>query len=131
MSDTYYKNQPAPGTTSDDGAYMRNPGEPSYYFQDSNMYGGQIPAATPVNDQIADPRTVNETSTLQSWFNVTDVKYLAGLAVGAGIAYAATNETVQKAVVSGAVRMWAAVQGGVEEVKEQVQDIKAEMSREG
>ncbi|XPV75057.1 MAG: YtxH domain-containing protein [Desulfovibrio sp.] len=139
MSDTFYKTQPAPGTSSAEGAFSRNPGEPTYYFQDANMYAGTYPnQAQPLTaDQVVDRQqvamndSVKQPSTLQSWFNVTDVKYLAGAALGAGVAYAMTNEKVQKTVVSGAVRLWAGIQGGVEEVKEQVQDIKAEMSREG
>jgi hypothetical protein len=35
---------------------------------------------------------------------------------------------VRQAIISGAVKVWSAVQGGVEEVKEQIQDVKAELS---
>ena len=35
---------------------------------------------------------------------------------------------MQRAVVKGAVALWSSVQGSVEEVKEQIEDIKAEMS---
>lgn len=66
---------------------------------------------------------------LESWFNFRNSGYLKGFVVGAGLALVLTNPTVQKALVSGAVRVWSAVQGGVEEVKEQIQDIKAEMSQ--
>lgn len=68
---------------------------------------------------------------LGSWFNVTDSGYLKGLLLGACVALVVTNPTVQKALVSGAVRLWAAIQGGVEEIKEQIQDAKAELSQEG
>jgi hypothetical protein len=68
---------------------------------------------------------------LASWFNVTQPAYLKGLLLGAGVALVLTNPTVQKALVGGAVRVWAAVQGGIEEVKEQIEDVKAELSREG
>ena len=67
---------------------------------------------------------------LASWVNVTDPGYLKGLALGAGVALLVTNPKVQQAVVSGAVKLWAAIQGGVEEIKEQIQDVKAELSRE-
>jgi hypothetical protein len=68
---------------------------------------------------------------LASWVNVTDPAYVKGLLLGAGAALVLTNPAVQKALVGGAVRMWAAVQGGIEEIKEQIEDVKAELSREG
>ncbi len=119
-----YVNQPLPGTSSEEGAYMKNPQQPSYYFQDNNQYGV-------VNSQPATATTPAATdSTLTSWLNFTSTDYLKGLALGAGVALVATNPTVQKAVVSGAVKLWAAIQGGVEELKEQVQDAKAEISQQ-
>lgn len=65
---------------------------------------------------------------LESWFNFRNTGYLKGFVIGAGLALVLTNTTVQKTLATGAVRLWTAVQGGVEEVKEHVQDIKAEMS---
>lgn len=56
--------------------------------------------------------------------------FLKGMLLGAGIAYIATNKTVQQAVLSASVRMAASVQGSFEEMKEQLQDIKAELSAE-
>ena len=54
--------------------------------------------------------------------------YAKGLLLGAAATYLLTNPKVQKAVVKGAVALWSSVQGSVEEVKEQIEDIKAEMS---
>ena len=68
------------------------------------------------------------TSLTQGWFAVTDPGWIKGLIIGAGITYLATNPAVQRALVKGAVTAWSAVQGGFEEVKEQIQDIKSEMS---
>lgn len=119
MSDQYI-NQPQPGASSAEGAYSRDPQNPTNYFQDSNQYGA-VNAQTAVQD--TDPA-------LNTWFNFTSSDYLKGLALGAGVALVATNPSVQKAVVSGAVKVWAALQGGVEELKEQVQDAKAELSQE-
>lgn len=68
---------------------------------------------------------------LGAWFNVTEPAYLRGMLLGAGVALAVTNPRVKKAVISGTVRLWSAIQGGVEEIKEQIQDAKAELSREG
>lgn len=68
---------------------------------------------------------------LASWYNFRHPDYLKGLLLGAGAALVLTNPAVQKAMVGGAVRLWAAVQGGIEEMKEQIEDVKAELSREG
>lgn len=68
---------------------------------------------------------------LAAWFNFTQPAYLKGFLLGAGAALVLTNPTVQKALVGGAVRLWSAVHGGVEELKEQIEDAKAEISREG
>jgi len=130
MSD-YYTNQPQPGASSQEGAYMKNPQQPSYYFQDANQYGAANAQAAGMSP-VAAPATApaDTTSAVTSWFNFTSSDYLKGLALGAGVALVATNPTVQKAVVSGAVKVWAVLQGGVEELKEQVQDAKAEISQQ-
>lgn len=65
-------------------------------------------------------------SSVKSWVNVTDSRYLKGFLLGAGLALVASNPKVQKTVVSGAVKAWSAVQGGIEEAKEKIHDIKAE-----
>lgn len=92
--------------------YAENPQYPQPYYQQA-------------------PTAQNTTSSLtQGWFNFQDHSYLKGVAVGAGVALIVANPTVQKAVVSGAVKIWSALQGGVEEVKEQINDIRAEMSQE-
>lgn len=132
MSDQYV-NQPQPGASSEEGAYMKNPQQPSYYFQDNNQYGAvnaQSVAGYPSQTPASSTPARAESSTLGSWLNFTSGDYLKGIALGAGVALVATNPTVQKAVVSGAVKVWAALQGGVEELKEQVQDAKAELSQE-
>ncbi len=129
----YYLNQPLPGATSADGAYSKAPQQPTYYFQDSNQYGAvnaQDAAQYPAQTAAATTAVQPANNTVASWFNFTNADYLKGLALGAGVALVATNPTVQKAVVSGAVKVWAAVQGGVEELKEQVQDVKAEISQQ-
>ena len=124
-----YVNQPAPGASSEEGAYMKNPQQPSYYFKDNNQYGVVNAQAAPNPQQATTPAAAQD-SAVTSWFNFTNFDYLKGLVLGAGVALVATNPTVQKAVVSGAVKTWAALQGGVEELKEQVQDAKAELSQQ-
>ncbi len=72
-----------------------------------------------------------EPGSMESWVNFRNSSYLKGFVVGAGVALVLTNPSVQKALVAGVVKLWSAVQGSVEEVKEQIQDIKAEMSQKG
>ncbi|MUM76648.1 YtxH domain-containing protein [Pseudodesulfovibrio sp. F-1] len=115
---------PQPGASSAEGAYSRDPQNPTHYFQDANQFGAamqSVPASRPAVAQAPSP--------VASWFAFTNADYLKGLALGVGAALVVTNPTVQKAVVSGAVKAWAAIQGGVEELKEQVQDAKAELSQ--
>ena len=69
-----------------------------------------------------------QTSWTQGWLAFNGSGYVKGLLLGAAATYLLTNPKVQKAVVKGAVALWTSVQGSVEEVKEQIQDIKAEMS---
>ncbi len=66
---------------------------------------------------------------MENWLDFKNTGYLRGFAVGAGLVLLLTNPALQKALVSGVVKVWSTVQGGVEEVKEQIQDIKAEMSQ--
>lgn len=88
---------------------------------------GFVPAGA-----VAAPAAVPATTTgfAGGWLNFGNAGYLKGFAIGAAAALVLTNPTVQKALVTGAVKIWSAVQGGVEEVKEQIQDVKAEMSQE-
>ncbi|MGI6246457.1 MAG: hypothetical protein ACOYJQ_11890 [Pseudochelatococcus sp.] len=51
-----------------------------------------------------------------------------GLLIGAGAAYLLTNETAQRTILRAAVQLWAAVQGGVEELKEKLHDAEAEFA---
>ena len=50
--------------------------------------------------------------------------------VAAGITFVATNPYVQQSLIRGTLKIWNFLQGSVEEIKEQVQDVKAEMSQE-
>jgi hypothetical protein len=60
------------------------------------------------------------------WLAFSQPVYVKGLIVGAGIALLASNSTVQRTVVAATVRVWESVSGGMEEIKEQVRDIRAE-----
>jgi hypothetical protein len=64
-----------------------------------------------------------------AWFDFSNSGYLKGLLVGAGIALLVTNPAIQRMLIAGSVKLWSSFQGGIEEVKEQVRDIQAEMSQ--
>ncbi len=117
MSYDYYKAQGAAGTGPAQGApgaaagqaYQQYPQygdyQSQYYYQAQSPYSG-----------------------VSSWFAFTDPGYLKGLLLGAGVTLLLTNPTVQKNMVRGAVKLWSGVQYGMEEIKEQIQDMKAELS---
>lgn len=111
MAQTY--NQPqgayAPAPDQAGQAYQQYP----QYYDYQNQYYNQV--QTP-------------TSGVPSWFAFTDPSYLKGLLLGAGVTLMLTNPKVQKTMVRGAVKLWSGVQYGMEEIKEQIQDIKAELS---
>lgn len=98
------------------------------YLHDQNQY--QTPTASyayasPEEAGLAYPQP----NAITNWYNFSDGSYLKGFLVGAGVTLLVTNPTVQKSIVKGAVKIWSLFQGGVEEVKEQIQDVKAEMSQ--
>jgi hypothetical protein len=73
---------------------------------------------------------VSPAAGFRSWFEFSNAGYLKGLLAGAGVTLLLTNSDVQKALMRGTVKLWSTIQGGVEEVKEQFKDVKAEMSQE-
>ncbi len=126
-----YAPQQGPAPTGSQNPTCAGQSAPGYGVQNSGPgyaewgtpgYAGQNPGYAAGNPP-AQPGSWSN-----GWFAFQDPGYLKGLALGAGIAYVLTNPKVQRALVKGAVTLWSAVQGGFEEVKEQVQDIKSEMS---
>ncbi|WP_027183716.1 hypothetical protein [Desulfovibrio inopinatus] len=99
-----------------------------YYQQIPSAYASGQQQATAWGASPGTAMVPNSGSWTQGWFAFTDPGYIKGLVVGAGVAYLVTNPTVQRSLVKGAVTLWTTIQGGVEEVKEQIEDIKAEMS---
>ena len=100
---------------------------PEYYYNQAQpytavpQYDNQYSAEYPIVNSA-----VNEKGTLKSWFDLTDKNYLKGLLLGAGVAVVFGHPRVRKAIISGAVSTWDAVSCGFEELKEQVEDVRAE-----
>ena len=59
--------------------------------------------------------------------NFRDQQFWKGALLGAAVALLATNDTVQKSVIKGAAKVIGAIQGGVQEIKEKFEDVRAEM----
>eukprot|EP00767_Chilomastix_cuspidata_P008417 gnl/Chilomastix_cuspidata/9662.p1 GENE.gnl/Chilomastix_cuspidata/9662~~gnl/Chilomastix_cuspidata/9662.p1 ORF type:complete len:109 (-),score=7.66 gnl/Chilomastix_cuspidata/9662:524-850(-) len=65
---------------------------------------------------------------VSSWFNFSNGSYLMGFTIAAGITLVAASPKVRESIVKGGVKTWEYLQGGIEELKEKVQDVRAEMS---
>ena len=89
-----------------------------------NAYNaGQYPPGIPV------PKVPPvEDSWTHGWLAYDDPGYVKGVVLGAAVTYLLTNPKVQRALIKGAVGLWATLLGGFEEVKEQIEDVKSEMS---
>ncbi|MFK5953429.1 MAG: hypothetical protein QM498_10260 [Desulfobacterium sp.] len=109
----YNNAQPPTSLNHDQYLYQYKTTDPAYAYN----------TAQPETAPIAPPNGIAD------WYNFSNGSYLKGFFMGAGITLLVTNPTVQKGIVTGAVKLWSMVQGGVEEVKEQIQDVKAEMSQ--
>ncbi|MCG5511480.1 YtxH domain-containing protein [Ectothiorhodospira lacustris] len=57
-------------------------------------------------------------------------KFLLGLMVGAGAAWILSDEEMRRKIMKAGLDLYAGMAGGVEEIKEQMADIKAEMEAE-
>jgi hypothetical protein len=65
-------------------------------------------------------------SIFSSGLGIHNDALVKGLLIGAGVAYLLTNETVQKNLMTAGVKLWSALQGCVEEMKERFRDAEAE-----
>jgi hypothetical protein len=89
----------------------------AYYANNYSYPGYQYPAGyQPASGSFFD-----------GWFDFKNPNYIKGLLLAAGVTLLVTNPTVQKTVITGLAKAWSGLQYGVEEVKEQINDIKAEM----
>ena len=57
-------------------------------------------------------------------------QFIIGALIGAGAAYVLSDEDMRKKIMKSAMKMYASVTGGVEEFKEQMSDLKAEIAAE-
>lgn len=111
------------GATAQTGAAQA----PHYAQSAAAAYG---PGAVEYGYGAGIPVAPAPASGIGSWFDFSSSGYLKGFLIGAGATLLLTNSTIQKALIRGTVKAWSFVQGGMEEVKEQFQDVKAEMSQE-
>ena len=119
-----YKSAPHGGNSEASGEYpWANQSQYGYYNVRQNGDGRyQNPVETYDSPYPA--------TGVKTWFDFYDACYLKGFIFGAGATLLITNEKVQKTLIKGTVKLWSFVQGGVEEVKEQFRDVKAEMTQE-
>jgi len=90
------------------GAAQANPQDP-YYSYYAQGYQSMPPSFT------------------SGWLDFQNPQYLKGLLLAAGVTLLVANPKVQKTVLKGLAKAWSGLQYGIEEVKEQINDIKAEL----
>jgi hypothetical protein len=113
--------------TSGQQYYYASPGAQQQYWNPYYQQGSLYPDGWDQSSPGMPPAPANGVT---SWFDFSNSGYLKGLFVGAGVAILLTNPAVQRALLAGGIKVWSLFQGGIEEVKEQVHDIRAEMSQE-
>lgn len=104
----------------------------------ANPYYQQQPRQVPqVNPYYQVPAMANPyyqqapASATPSWMgNTSGEKFVRGLVIGAAATYLLTNDTAQKAILKTGMKLYGAVAGGVEELKEKIMDAKAEVEEE-
>ena len=116
MQDNYQDLKPQPQPLNEQIYSQQRIADPQYYQQ-------QVPYQ-PKNNSVAPAAPVS------NWFDFSNPSYLKGFVIASGITLVAANPSVQQALIKGGLKIWNFFQGGVEEIKEQIQDVKAEMSQE-
>jgi hypothetical protein len=56
-----------------------------------------------------------------------NARFVKGALIGGLAAYLLTNDNVQQAAIKSSVKVWAMLQGGIEEMKERFRDAEAEL----
>lgn len=111
--------------------YMQMQGNPM--MQNPMGQGGMNPYMAQNNPYFQGQNNpyMNTQSSWTSWLGDTPSdKFLRGLLIGGAAAYILTNEHVQKAIIKAGLKVYGALAGGVEEFKEKIMDVKAEMEAE-
>ena len=96
---------------------------PEYYYQQQNY-------VAPVIDPVAVNAVPEQKGLLRSWLDFTDKTYLKGFFLGMGVAAVVSHPKVRKTLIAGAVGTWDAVSLGFAELKEQVEDVRAEKNND-
>ncbi len=89
---------------------------PQNYYQQSAVHQSQYYQYPAVPDGYH----------LRGWVDYKNPAWIKGAVVGAAAAFVIANPVVRKTIVKGVVGLWGSLQGGVEELKEQIRDIQAE-----
>jgi len=103
--------------------YPGYPGYPGYSPHPQPMPGYGQPQQPPQAPYSGD-------SGLASFFNFRDERFIKGALTGAALTFILTNESFQKNSLKSILKVWHMLQGGVEEMKERIQDLDAEVKAE-
>jgi len=106
---------------------MQQPHNPAYAQAQPPAYGYAPAAGQPYPYAAQEQAHDNG---LSSFFNFRDERFIKGAVTGAALTFLLTNESLQKNTLKSVVKFWNMLQGGVEEMKERIQDIDAEIKAE-
>lgn len=97
---------------------MNQPNYP-YGYPYYNPYGYAYPQQMPVQPAAPQPSAYRQAN--------GRTHLLTGMVAGAAIAYLLTNRQVQQGISTTASKAWGTVRGEVEELKERLADLQAEL----
>lgn len=97
---------------------MNQPNYP-YGYPYYNPYGYAYPQQMPVQPAASQPSAYRQAN--------GRTHLLTGMVAGAAIAYLLTNRQVQQGISTTASKAWGTVRGEVEELKERLADLQAEL----
>lgn len=127
QADAAAMNQDVMGAAAAQNPYYQNTGATAQAMGTQQSATMQNPYYT----QAPNPALAQQSSTMDLIMGTTtNERLVRGLILGAAAAYLLTNENAQKAVIKTGMKLYGAVAGGVEEFKEKVMDVKAEMEAE-
>lgn len=90
---------------------------------------GSIPAGMTVEELLASAAGGKKSKGLLGAIqNNTSNQFLLGALLGATAAYVLSSDEMREKIVRSAVKLYTDIAGGMEELKEQVADIQAEMA---